>query len=482
MNKSIRAVTIFSFILVVILIANLSFIQVFQTNSLAHNPLNARQFLEAKTVERGQITTGGQVLAESHEGDNGFYSRSYPTTTNAYGAVTGYLSDRYGATGIESSQNGILTGDDDSLFAQRIWDQITGKKQRGANVELTLQPNVQQVAFDQLSSNGYSGSVVALKPSTGEVLAMASTPSFDPGQIVQSDPDAAQEAFEGYANSENAPLINRATQQTQPPGSTFKVITTAAALEAGDNAQTMVTGANEITLPNTETTLENYNGATCGGGGQVTLEEAFRRSCNTAFVDLSTRHGTAAFRKAAEGFGVGEGIDDLGIPVEPSRLGEIPDDAALAQSAIGQRDVAITPLQNAVIAASIANGGVRMEPHLISKITGANLETLRTTKPKQAGRAVDEDVANQLTDLMKSAEQHAGGEASIASKTGTAEHGEDSSNSNPHAWYIAFSLEADVAVAVLVENGGNSGQDATGGSVAAPIGRAVIHAAEQEQR
>lgn len=482
MNRSIRLVTIFSFLLVLALIANLTFIQAFQTDSLAHNPLNGRQFIEAKGVERGQITAGGQILADSEKNENDLYDRRYPTNPASYGAVTGYLSDRYGASGLESSQNSILTGEDDSLFATRIWDQLTGKKPRGANVELTLQPNVQQVAYEQLVNNGYSGSVVALRPSSGEILAMASTPSFDPSKIVQDDPEAAQQAFSAYNNDPDAPMLNRSTQQTQPPGSTFKVVTTAAALMEGDNANTMVTGANQITLPNTNTTLENYGGATCGGGGQVTLREAFRRSCNTSFVDLSTRHGADPFREAAKGFGVGEGSDNLGLPVEPSRLGEIPDDAALAQSSIGQRDVALTPLQNAVIAATIANGGKRMEPHLISKITGANLETLKTTRPREAGEAVPENIAQQLTDLMKDAELYAGGESSIASKTGTAEHGEDSRNSNPHAWYIAFSLTGDVAVAVLVENGGNAGQAATGGSVAAPIGRAVIHAAEQEQQ
>lgn len=482
MNKSIRAVTIFSFILVLVLIANLTFIQAFQTNSLAYNPLNSRQFLAAKSVERGKIIAGGQILAESSADNNGLFDRSYPTNSAAYGSVIGYLSDRYGASGIESSQNSILTGEDDSLFARQIWDQLTGKEKRGANVELTLKPNVQQVAYEQLSSQGYSGSVVAIKPSTGEVLAMASTPSFDPAQIVQPDTDASAQAFEAYSQDADAPLLNRSTQQTQPPGSTFKVITTAAALAEGESPDSMVTGANQITLPDTVTTLENYGGATCGGGGQVTLREAFRRSCNTAFVDLSTRHDTESFRKTAEGFGVGEGIDDLGLPVTPSRLGDIPDQAALAQSSIGQRDVALTPLQNAVIAATIANGGTRMEPHLVSKVTAADLKTLKTTRPKKAGQAIDRGVADQLTDLMKDAELYAGGDSTIASKTGTAEHGEDSRNSNPHAWYIAFSTTGDVAVAVLVENGGNAGQAATGGSLAAPIGRAVINAAVQEEQ
>ncbi|WP_296216151.1 penicillin-binding transpeptidase domain-containing protein [uncultured Corynebacterium sp.] len=482
MNRSIRAVAIFSFILVVALIANLTYIQAFQQKSLAQNPLNSRQFLEAKTKERGSIIAGDQVLAKSVKDSDDFYDREYPYMSAKYGSVIGYLSDQYGASGIESSQNSILTGEDDSLFATRTWDMLTGKESGGANVELTLDPQVQEVAYDQLANKGYSGSVVALRPTTGEVLAMASTPSADPAQIVGPPAEQAKENFENYASDESAPLLNRSTQQIQPPGSTFKVITTAAALEEGDTPETSVTAAPQITLPDTATTLENYGGAACGGGGTTTLREAFKRSCNTAFVDISTRHGADKFKKVSEAFGIGSEDDYLGLPVEPSRLGEIPDGAALGQSSIGQRDVALTPLQNAVIAATVANGGVRMKPYLVSKITGRDLSTLRTTKPQKATRAVPQKTADTLKDLMVEAEKWAGGDSSIASKTGTAEHGEDSRNSNPHAWYIAFSTTADVAVAVLVENGGDRGQAATGGSVAGPIGRAVIHAAEKEQQ
>ncbi|HIW95949.1 MAG TPA: penicillin-binding protein 2 [Candidatus Corynebacterium gallistercoris] len=481
MNRSIRAVTIFSFLLVAVLIGNLTYIQGFQKESLAEHPRNTRQFLEAKSQERGRITAGGQVLAESIKNDSGFYNRQYPFAPAEYGSVVGYLSDRYGAAGIEASQNSILTGDDESLFAQQTWDLITGKDPAGANVDLTLVPNVQRVAYEELANKGYSGSVVALKPSTGEVLAMASTPSYDPSLITSTDPDASAANFESYANSPDSPLLNRATQQTQPPGSTFKVITTATALEAGDTPQTPVTAEAEITLPDTVTTLENYDGTACGAGGTTTLEEAFRRSCNTAFVEVSNRHGADALKDVSRKFGIGESINGLGLPVQTSTVGEIPDGAALGQSAIGQRDVSLTPLQNAVIAATIANGGKRMEPHLIRQITASDLSTLRTTKPKEEDQAISSETADTLRGLMVEAEQYAGGDASIASKTGTAEHGEDSRNSNPHAWYIAFSTTKDVAVAVLVENGGDRGQEATGGSVAAPIGRAVIRAAEQEQ-
>lgn len=482
MNRPIKAVAIFTLVLSLILLINLTWIQAFQTKQLAENPKNSRQYLDMRQRQRGQISAGGQVLAQSTANEDGLYSREYVFAPEAFGSVEGYFSDRYGASGIESSQNSILTGEDDSLFAHRIWDQITGKEVRGANVELTLNPHVQQVAFDQLASKGYSGSVVAMKPTTGEILAMASAPSFNPKQLTTQDSAAADENFQALNQNPDAPLLNRSTQQTQPPGSTFKVITTAAALEAGDTPDTPVNANNQMTLPNTNTTLENYAGTRCAPGDTTTLQVAFEKSCNVPFVEMGIKHGTEAFRKTAEAFGVGDTYDGLGLPMQRSVLGEIPDAPALGQSAIGQRDVALTPLQNAVIAATIANGGTRMEPHLISKITGPDLKTLRKTKPKKLNQAVPKGTADQLRDLMKLSEQNGGGQTNIASKTGTAEHGEDSRNSAPHTWYIAFSTEADVAVAVLVENGGDFGQEATGNSVAGPIGRAVINAAAQELR
>lgn len=469
-------------ILTVILLINLTYIQAFQTKELAENPLNARQFYDMKQRQRGQISAGGQVLAESVRDDNGYYNRRYVYAPEAFGSVEGYFSDHFGAAGIEASQNSILSGEDDSLFARRMWDQISGKEVRGANVELTLSPQVQQVAYNELASKGYSGSVVALRPSTGEVLAMASTPSYNPSAITDQSPEAAAANFEALSQDAGSPLLNRSTQVTQPPGSTFKVITTAAALQAGDNADTPVSAASQTTLPDTVTTLENYGGQRCAGGETTTLRVAFEKSCNVPFVELGVKHGDDLFRKTAEAFGVGDSYEGLGLGMQRSTLGDLPDKAALGQSAIGQRDVSLTPLQNAVIAATIANGGVRMEPHLVSKITGPDLKTLKETKPKRLNRAIPKETADQLKELMQGSERSGGGSATIASKTGTAEHGEVRGEAAPHTWYIAFSTEADVAVAVLVENGGGMGQGATGNAVAGPIGRAVIAAAEQEQR
>ncbi|WP_280746894.1 penicillin-binding transpeptidase domain-containing protein, partial [Rhodococcus gordoniae] len=229
----------------------------------------------------------------------------------------------------------------------------------------------------------------------------------------------------------------------------------------------------------------NYGGAACGGAPTVTLREAFARSCNTAFVEMGIDDGREALVGQAEKLGIGETLD-IPLPVAPSTVGPIPDGAALGQSSIGQRDVALTPLQNASIAATIANGGVRMKPYLVDRRQGPDLSVLAETKPESLGQAISPEVSATLTDLMIGAENNAGGGGAIqgvqiASKTGTAEHGNDPRNTPPHTWYIAFApaQQPRIAVAVLVEDGGDRALAATGGSVAAPIGRAVISAGLQ---
>lgn len=478
MNKTIKQMFTVIIGLTVLLLANLTYVQAFQQDKYAHNPLNSRQFLEEKSKPRGQIITGGSVLAHSEKGADDLYSRSYSTDPEAYAPVIGYLSDIYGSAGLEQSQNSILNGSDPSLFTTRAIDAITGKESSGATVELTLVPEAQKTAYSMLQQNGYVGSAVAIRPSTGEILAMASTPSFDPNSIAQND----QDAWSTLNSSEDAPLLNHGTQRPLPPGSTFKVLTTIAALENGASPETPVTGASEITLPDTVTTLENYNGTTCGGQS-TTLRNAFAMSCNTAFAELAMNNGADSLKDVAARFGIGEDHADLGLPVEKSSIGDIPDQAALGQTAIGQRDVSFTPLDNAMIAATIANNGIRMEPHIIKSIKGNDLSELKTIEPKEAGEAISPEIAQTLTELMRGSEAHSGGDSShIVSKTGTAEHGATRGEYAPHVWYIAFAPDSDVAVAVVVENGGGQGQSATGASVAAPIGRAVIEAVERAGR
>jgi len=263
------------------------------------------------------------------------------------------------------------------------------------------------------------------------------------------------------------------------------VITTAAALQAGATEDDQLTALPQVPLPDSTATLQNYGGAPCGSGPTASLREAFARSCNTAFVELGIRTGTDAIKSTALAFGLDTPPAPIPLQVAESTVGPIPDAAALGMSSIGQKDVALTPLQNALVAATVANEGVTMQPYLVESLQGPDLANISTTAPREQRRAVSPQVAAKLTDLMVGAEQYSQQKGAIpgvqiASKTGTAEHGTDPRNTPPHAWYIAFApaQSPKVAVAVLVENGGDR-LSATGGAVAAPIGRAVIAAALQ---
>jgi penicillin-binding protein A len=281
-------------------------------------------------------------------------------------------------------------------------------------------------------------------------------------------------------------MLNRAVAETYPPGSTFKVITTAAALQAGATEDDQLTADSSIRLPDSTATLDNFGGARCGNGTTASLKDAFTHSCNTAFVQLGLKTGTDALRNTALAFGLDSQPDPIPLQVAESTLGPVSDAAALGMSSIGQKDVALTPLQNALVAATIANRGIVMQPHLVENLKGPDLATLSTTQPVELRRAVSQDVAAKLTELMIGAEQVTQQKGAIpgvqiASKTGTAEHGTDPRNTPPHAWYIAFAPAQGpkVAIAVVVENGGNR-LSATGGALAAPVARAVIAAALRE--
>ncbi|WP_066902708.1 peptidoglycan D,D-transpeptidase FtsI family protein [Millisia brevis] len=493
MNTPLRRVSLAVMVMVIALLLNATYIQVIKADSLRSDPRNSRVLLDEYSRQRGQISAGGQVLAVSVATDNRYrYLRTYPasalgdTSPLANAPVTGFYSMLYSSVGIENTEDSILNGSDSRLFGKRFLDTVAGRDPRGGNVVTTINPAMQQVAYDELTSRGYTGSVVAIEPSTGNILAMASTPSYDPNRLASHDGAESTQAWEELTNDPGNPLLNRATQATYPPGSTFKVVVTAAALAQGATPDDQLTAAPVITLPDTTTTLENYGGSSCGGGATASLRDAFARSCNTAFVELGIRTGADQLRQTAEAFGIDDQPMNVPVPVTGSTIGPIEDGAALGQSSIGQRDVALTPLENASIAATIANGGVRMEPQLVSELQGPDLSTLSQTTPESPGQVISPEVASTLTSLMIGSEQHTGGVGQIpgvqiASKTGTAEHGTDPRNTPPHAWYIAFAPadNPQVAVAVIVEDGGDRALAATGGSVAAPVGRAVIAAGLQ---
>jgi peptidoglycan glycosyltransferase len=483
MNTPLRRVAVAVMLMIVALLVNATYVQVIKADDYRSDPRNSRVLLDEYARQRGQISARGTVLANSVATDDRYkYLRTYPVEPEAYSPVTGFYSMQYGSNGLERAEDSVLNGSDSQLFGRRLIDMISGRDPRGGNVLTTLDPTMQQVAYDELTSKGYTGSVVAIEPSSGKVLTMVSTPSYDPNLLSGHDGASGTKEWEMLSTDPRQPMLNRAVSQTYPPGSTFKVVVTAAALANGTaTPEDQFTAAPNITLPGTTTTLENYNGSTCGGGPTASLYDAFRLSCNTAFAELGIKVGASNLKDEAAAFGIGahRGIP---IPVAESTVGNISDNAALGQSSIGQRDVALTPLDNAVIAATIANGGVRMEPQLIEQLQGPDLSELSKPKPVSVGQAVSAQVASTLTNLMVASEQNtAGGGRSrfqIASKTGTAEHGSNPRNTPPHAWYIAFAPAQNpkIAIAVIVENGGDRALAATGGSVAAPIARAVLDA------
>jgi peptidoglycan glycosyltransferase len=475
--------------LIVLLLANATFTQVFAADGYRADPRNQRVLLDEYSRQRGQISAGGQLLAYSVSTNGRFrFLRVYPNPL-AYAPVTGFYSLQYSSTGLERAEDTVLNGSDERLFGRRLADFFTGRDPRGGNVSTTINPQVQQAAWDAMQrgcDGPCKGSVVALEPATGKILAMVSAPSYDPNELASHDGSEQSAAWQRLRDNPDSPLVNRAISETYPPGSTFKVITTAAALAAGSTPDTQLTAASRIPLPDSTATLENYGGSTCGNGPTATLREAFARSCNTAFVQLGINTGADKLRATARSFGLDEPPAPIPLQVANSTIGPIEDGAALGMSSIGQKDVAVTPLQNAMVAATIANDGVTMTPYLVDALKGPDLSSIATTAPQELRRAVSPQVAATLTDLMVGAEQvtqqkGAIAGVQIASKTGTAEHGTDPRNTPPHAWYIAFApaQAPKVAIAVLVENGGDR-LSATGGAVAAPIGRATIAAALRE--
>jgi penicillin-binding protein A len=484
MNAPLRRVAVATLLLFGMLLVNVNYIQVIRADEYQNDTRNQRVLLRTYERERGPILAGegSQVLAESIETDGRFrYLRTYPggdagPTTWAH--VTGFFSFVYGPTGLERSADSVLSGEDDALFVRRISDLVTGRDAQGGAVSLTLQPDAQEAAVEGLGSQ--RGSVVALDPRTGAVLAMASTPSFDPSPISSFDGQEVRSSYEALRDDERQPLINRATSFTYPPGSIFKVVTAASALEGGDyTSESQIPAPDRLSLPQTTATIGNFGESSCGGG-TITLAASMTISCNTSFAQLGLDLGAARLNETAEAFGIGDSIN-VPLPVAASGFPGDANPPQTAQSAIGQFDVRVTPMQAALIAAGIANDGSIMAPYMVDQILAPDLSVVSSASPSEYRRAVTAETADALTAMMTSVVSSGTGTGAqisgvdVAGKTGTAQRGQ---GQNPHAWFIGFAPADDprVAVAVVVEDGGSVGSGATGGRLSAPIARSVMQA------
>ena len=325
MNRPVRRVAVAMLVLFGLLIANANYVQVFQGDSLRADPGNTRVLLDEYERQRGSLVVQGKPVAESTTTDDKLkYLRSYPDK-GKYASLTGFYSLIYGASGLEQTQNGFLTGSDNRLFTRRLSALLTGRDPRGGNVVLTLDSKAQQAAMVGLGNR--RGAVVALDPATGAVLASYSSPSYDPNPLSSHDPTTIRAEYKKLKADEAAPLLNRAINQRYPPGSTFKVIVAAAALANGRSPDTVIDCPHRYLLPGTRTQLRNFGDETCGAD-RVTLQTALTKSYNTAFAKLGVDLGEAEIRRAAAGFGIGTS-EPLETPlrVSPSSLGDIGDDA-----------------------------------------------------------------------------------------------------------------------------------------------------------
>ncbi len=482
MNAPLRRLAGVVTVLFACLFASSTFVQFVQAEGLNERPGNARTLYKEFGRPRGPLVVGREPVARSveQEDDDPYaYQRKYPGG-ELYSHVTGYYSVVFGTTGMEQEAGDLLSGTADQLFYRRLSDLFTGRQPQGASVELTLDPRAQQAAWDALGDQ--RGAVVALDPKTGDVLALVSKPAFDPNLLAVHDTDALQRNRAQLLADPQRPLENRAiASRLYPPGSVFKLVTAAAALSDGRyTPEGLVPGPAELDLPQTTVTLPNSNGRPCGRNNQVTLTDALRVSCNTAFGAIGLDLGAPAMREQAEAFGFGRALD---IPLEVTRSAfpAAPNPPQLAQSAIGQFDVRVTPLQVAMISAGIANGGVVMQPNLVRTVRSADLDVVTRSQPRALSTAVSGDVAAQLTAMMEQVVERGTGTRAqisgvrVAGKTGTAQQGEGRS---PHAWFTSFAPADDprVAVAVVVEDGGSLGDEVSGGRAAAPIARAVMEA------
>jgi peptidoglycan glycosyltransferase len=486
MDRQIRRLAVAFLVLFLLVFAQVNYLQVFAARDLANNPANVRLLLQEFRVDRGEILArdGKTVLARSNATKGRLkYQREYPHG-QLYADVTGYYSFLFGRYGLEQSENDYLSGRGPELIPQTLVDEILGRDKRGATVVTTIDAQLQQVAARALG--GLPGGVVALDPRTGEILALVANPTYDPNPVSSNQKSVAEPARKALLKDPAKPLLSRALQELFPPGSTFKLVTAAAALENGVKPEDTFPNPPALTLPNSTSVIHNFGGEHClGGAPRVSLADALRISCNVVFGQIGLDLGAEKLVAQAQAFGF-----DQDVPFEvPFAEGSIPPadsfqgaESFVATSAIGQQDVRANPLMMALVAAAIANDGVEMVPHLVKEIRDADGRIVKTIGPEEFGRPISQKTAVELTDMMVNVVNAGTGTAAqipgiqVAGKTGTAE---DRPDGNPDAWFVSFAPAENpkIVVAVVVLNGGSLGSEATGGAVAAPIARAVIEAA-----
>ena len=473
MNRQIRAVSLLAGLMFLALMVNLTGSAMFRQASLNNDPHNVRVRDAEFSQNRGNILVGSRPIATTTSSNGKFaYQRVYPSGPK-YAPITGYYSYYYGRSMLEQTQNAQLTGTSDAQWLSRITGTLSGHKPEGGSITTTINAKAQDAAWNGLK--GKKGAVVALDYTTGAVLAMASSPSYDPNELASHHLNDTTRAWKNLVADPSSPLSNRATREIYPPGSTFKLVTAAAALQNGYHPNSMVDSPENWILPGTRTPLTNETNC---GGSRITLAHALDISCNTAFGKVGVSLGQDKIRDQAERFGFGKVVNS-DVSSVASRFPQDLTDAQLAQSSIGQFDVAASPLQMAMVTAGIANGGKLMTPYLTAQVRASNLQVVSEHHPKQMSQPMTKESAEQLKAMMVSVVNNGTGKraringTTVGGKTGTAQTVKGKA---PYAWFVGWSDNPHVAVAVFIQSSDTAINEVSGGRLAAPIARDVIEA------
>jgi peptidoglycan glycosyltransferase len=486
-NRALKRISIAVLVMFLALLINANYLQGFEPASLASRPDNVRGLEAMYQYQRGDIVTSdGTVIATTKPSDDIYKFKRVYNNPLVYAPVTGY-DTIYSQTGVEQTENGLLAGTSSSLSFRNFIDEVTGKPRKGATVALTINSKDQQAAYQGLSSvlagTKNTGGVVAINPKTGAILAMASWPSYDANSLATHTGKDLNAADESLLNANPSPLVNNATDSLYPPGSTFKIVTTSAwyTQSPAHTPETALASPQPLKLPNGNF-LNNDSNEQCGNGsGQTPAIQAFAQSCNTPFAELGIQLGGKTLKSTADGFGYNQKLGITGINVATSNFTAESDPSFTAFDAIGQHDTVASPLEEAMMAATVADNGTLMKPYLVQQVTASDLSILSQASPSVLSQPITPAVASNEKQMMLQVVASGTGQApvdnagaqnlGIAGKTGTAQTGVDSASASDSV-FTAFAPANNptIAVGVIVQGGGY------GAVTAAPIAIAVIKA------
>lgn len=457
-SNSIKKVLIIFLICFIGLISYITYFEIIVGPKIVNSPYNKRMWVKRNEVLRGTIYDRNDKPLTKSERINAETQKREYTGGELFAHVLGYVDIKYGITGLERKY-------DEELMSTDIKDNVKnlllnkGKTEEkiGNSLKTTLDFETQKKAYDMLGDN--KGAVVALNPKTGEILAMVSKPSFNPNNL--------QEIWADINKDKNFPLINRASAGLYPPGSTFKTITAISALENIPGIKNRTFEDNGSLYISKDYSLHNFSGEVLGS---LSFKDAFTHSSNVVFGSLGLELGNDKLKQTAEKFYFNKEIPADGIPVEASKFPTLKnyEKGSIAQSAIGQSSDLASPLQMAVVTSTIANNGTMMKPYLVKDVVTSKGQLVKSIQPESLGQIISADTANTMKDFMKSVVQEGTGVNAaiegieVGGKTGTADHQYEGKDAPPHSWFIGFAPYNDpqVAVAVIVEDGGQGGKAA----------------------